>query len=221
MISTYSSFSGIDRVMVFIDAGYLRKYCDEQYSDGICGIKYDTLANLLARTAVSPAKPTVVRIFYYEGVPNEKDAEKISDDGDRKKVLDKIKKKQTELDEYFKKIQDTDKLDIRKGHLVISLKEDPRQKGVDSQIAIDMITKAFQGQYDYAILLGGDADLIPIVEAVKHVGPNVMLAYFQESNYSDELTHVVDKRYAMTRRTLPDNGINSKESLIPKEEIKK
>ena len=148
-------------------------------------------------------------------------AEKISDDSEKQKVLKKIKEKQTALEEYFKDIQDTDKLDIRKGHLIISLKEDPRQKGVDSQIAIDMITKAFQGQYDHAVLLGGDADLIPIVEAVKHVGPNVTLAYFQESNYSDELTHVVDKRLPMNRHTLPDNEIKSKSSLIHEDEIKK
>jgi len=105
--------------------------------------------------------------------------------------------------------------------LIISSKEDPRQKGVDSQIAIDMITKAFQSQYDYAVLLGGDADLIPIVEAVKHVGPNVMLAYFQESNYSDELTHVVDRRHPMNRQTLPGNDIISKSSLKHEDEIKK
>jgi len=76
MVLSFSSLLGIGRVMVFIDAGYLRTYCNVHYSDGMDGIQYDKLANFLAIHAVSAdsKKPTLVRIFYYDAVPNEKDA---------------------------------------------------------------------------------------------------------------------------------------------------
>lgn len=204
-----SSISESSNVMVFIDAGYLRNYAKEY-----CGtdeINYERLGKFLATQAVAGEnfRPHLVRIFYYDAKPDIKDADLVEQEY-QADVKKKIEEKAKELDTYIGKIQDTDKLDIKFGHLVISKKDSTRQKGVDTLIAIDMITKAFQGQYHYAVLLAGDADFIPIVEAVKHVGPIVVGSFFNEASNSDRLKHIVDKRIFMDKLTMPSNDMMKK-----------
>ncbi len=50
------------------------------------------------------------------------------------------------------------------------------QKGVDTLIATDMVTMAFLGHYDVAILVSGDGDLAPAVDAVKAAGKQIIVA---------------------------------------------
>lgn len=40
--------------------------------------------------------------------------------------------------------------------------------GVDTLIAIDTVTKAYQNHYDVAVLLEGDDDFIDVVKAMKN-----------------------------------------------------
>lgn len=49
------------------------------------------------------------------------------------------------------------------------------QKGVDVKLAVDMVRFAAANIYDRAILIAGDADFIPAVEAVKEFGKQVRL----------------------------------------------
>jgi uncharacterized LabA/DUF88 family protein len=53
------------------------------------------------------------------------------------------------------------------------------QKGVDVRIAIDMLFYGSTDKYDTAILVSGDSDLVPAVEAVKSYGKHVELAFFK------------------------------------------
>ena len=50
------------------------------------------------------------------------------------------------------------------------------EKGVDVQIAVEMIRFAFQNKYDVAYLLSSDSDLIPAVKEVKNLERGCMLA---------------------------------------------
>lgn len=43
---------------------------------------------------------------------------------------------------------------------------DPREKGIDVQLAIDFVTMAFQDEYDVGILFSVDTDLNPAIEAI-------------------------------------------------------
>jgi uncharacterized LabA/DUF88 family protein len=103
---------------------------------------------------------------------------------------------------------------VRRGHLILSTKGgienrknwEWRQKGVDSLIAIDMITKAYQGQYDLGILVAGDLDFIEIVKSVKNIGIRVMGAYFPK-NINPKLINSFDKKYVLEKTALIDNEI--------------
>ena len=44
-----------------------------------------------------------------------------------------------------------------------------------------MLSHAYQGQDDIAVLLAGDADYVPLVEAVKRTGKMVAISFF--ANY--------------------------------------
>lgn len=47
------------------------------------------------------------------------------------------------------------------------------EKGVDVRIAVDMLTGAYEGSYDTAILLSSDTDLIPVIQKVRALGKAV------------------------------------------------
>jgi uncharacterized LabA/DUF88 family protein len=56
-----------------------------------------------------------------------------------------------------------------------------RSKRVDITLATDMLTHAHRGNYDIAILVAGDEDYVPLVDAVKQEGQRVVLWFFEES----------------------------------------
>jgi uncharacterized LabA/DUF88 family protein len=107
---------------------------------------------------------------------------------------------------YCNDIRMLDLFDVRLGKLAWNAKGETRQKGVDSLIAIDMITKAYENQYDEAILLAGDSDFLEIVKSVKSIGPVVSGVYF-ENNTSRDLIFEFDKRQVLRIDELLGNQI--------------
>jgi len=47
------------------------------------------------------------------------------------------------------------------------------EKGVDVQIAVDLLVGAYEDLYDTAVLISSDTDLIPAMEKVKKLGKEV------------------------------------------------
>ena len=66
------------------------------------------------------------------------------------------------------------------------------EKGVDINIATDMLSGAYSDAYDTAILITGDGDFAPAVETVKTRGKHVENAYFKEG-HSRHLRQTCDK----------------------------
>jgi len=56
------------------------------------------------------------------------------------------------------------------------------EKGIDTQIVVDILLGAVRNTYDVAILLSGDADFAGAVEAVKEMGKKVYVAHFRGVN---------------------------------------
>lgn len=67
-----------------------------------------------------------------------------------------------------------------------------RQKGVDGLIAVDMLEGAFNGVYQIAILVAGDADFVPTVRAVHRRGVMVVVVA-QDESLADELKRAADR----------------------------
>jgi uncharacterized LabA/DUF88 family protein len=55
------------------------------------------------------------------------------------------------------------------------------EKGIDTQIVVDMLLGAARDTYDVAILVSGDADFAGAVEAVKELGKKVYVAHFRRA----------------------------------------
>lgn len=67
-------------------------------------------------------------------------------------------------------------------------------KQVDISLTVDMLYHAQQGNYDVAILMAGDEDYVPLVEAVKREGRIVLLRFITDG-LSDKLRKSVDHFY--------------------------
>jgi len=199
-----SSPVSFSRVMIFIDGNYLRRGVSE-FSDG--EIDYTILTQILTQnTARAGVKPQLIRVYYYDAIPNLDDMREMPDDPDPTRVFEDMQDVLENQREYLEKIRMLDLFDVRLGKLAWNFKGVKGQKGVDSLIAIDMITKAYQNQYDEAVLVAGDSDFLEIVKTVKSIGPRVTGAYF-EKNISKDLVHEFDKRQPFEKNNMIDNKI--------------
>ncbi len=167
--------SGISRVMIFIDGGYLRKELKALFGDD--SLNYSKLVDSLRNgTAYGPLFPQLVRWYYYDGIPDPKEVDKYSRQVD-----------------YLQRIRDNDFAEVRLGRVKQDAEGLPRQKGVDTLIAIDMLSKAYEDHYDIAVLLAGDDDFLDLVKAVKNAGKQIYGAFFL-GHVSTDLQNEFDRR---------------------------
>lgn len=64
-------------------------------------------------------------------------------------------------------------------------------KGVDIALTTELLGHAYQGNFDIAVLAAGDADYVPLIEAVKRLGKRVYLLAFADG-LSASLPRVAD-----------------------------
>jgi len=77
---------------------------------------------------------------------------------------------------FFERLRDVPYLELRLGRLE-KRGSTVIEKGIDVAIATDMLRRAYSNAYDTAILISGDADLVPAVEGVKDIGKHVENAF--------------------------------------------
>lgn len=70
-----------------------------------------------------------------------------------------------------------------------------REKGVDTQISVEVVDLAHRDEYDAAYLLSADADFVPAVEVARRLGKTVVAAS-PRPGYG--LTRAVDKYLKLT-----------------------
>ena len=163
---------------VFIDGAYLRKEAADRWNTDNVHPR-----NLATRLTDSPqvqtwasdhrtvANALLGRVTYYDGLP---------DDGTA-----------SPHEEYWGAIELLQDVHLGFGSLR-GTRRRPRQKGVDTLIAVDMLVGAFSGLFDVAILVSGDADFTPVVEEVRRRGVMVAVAAVSDS-LSEDLQRVADR----------------------------
>lgn len=167
-----------ERVMVFVDGAYLRKRCTEFW--GHDNIRWSRLSWSFIRMfntyGDNPFNANLIRIYYYDAIVPKKDP----DFEDQEK--------------YFERIEKSYAYTVRLGRLVKSSKKGKdRQKGVDTLMAIDVLTKAYQNHYETGMFLLGDADFKPLIEAVKDAGKKT-IGVFHKPSCSRDLAKSFDMR---------------------------
>jgi uncharacterized LabA/DUF88 family protein len=94
---------------------------------------------------------------------------------------------------------------------VFKKSKDKGSKRVDISLATDMLTHAFRKNYDIAVLVAGDEDYVPLVEAVMAEGRRVVV-WFIKSGLSPKLKRKADFYYDMQDLLLEynDERVHSK-----------
>jgi len=72
------------------------------------------------------------------------------------------------------------------------------EKGVDVMLATDLVTRAYRDEYDTAIIVSGDADFYPALQAAKDVGKQIEVSAF-DTNISAEAARVADVHIRLTK----------------------
>lgn len=171
--------------MVFIDGQYLRSGLTSEF--GSDAIDYTKLADFLRRsTEYGPFYLELVRAYYYDALPEDSEQSKL-------KVQE----------EYLRKIKDQNYFEVQLGRAKRDGKGNLKQKGVDTLLAIDLLTKAYEKQFDVAVLLSGDDDFLELVKAAKSTGARVYGAYF-EHNTSADMKDSFDRRIPLEHKVLEE-----------------
>lgn len=98
-----------------------------------------------------------------------------------------------------------------------------KSKGVDITLSKDMLVHAFQGTFDVAVLVAGDADYVPLVREVKRFGRRVVVAFFQnapgmsealrlESDVFQDITAFFTSNYTHKLQQLAEEAARQKTS---------
>ena len=185
-ISSWGIAKPLERVMAFIDGGYLRQLCKKTLGhDNINWLYFRQ--DLIHRFNVSgtPFNANLIRIYYYDA------------------IVPKTHPRYEKDNEYFEKIRKREQYTVRLGVLVESSKGSFKQKGVDILISIDSLTKAYQNHYETGIFLMGDGDFAPLITAIKDSGKKTLLVS-SPGTVSPELTKIADMRLYFSTDKMKD-----------------
>jgi len=161
-----------DRAAVFIDGAYLTKILDVDFgkpkidlagfSDILCG-KYERL-----------------RTYYYNFMPYQS-CPPTEDERRRFASMDKFVYTLRKLPRFEVKLG---RLGCVGGEFI--------QKRVDIALAVDLVRLSSGRMIQKAVIVTGDSDFLPAIEAAKEAGVLVTL-YYSQSSIHDELLSAVDE----------------------------
>jgi uncharacterized LabA/DUF88 family protein len=163
-----------ERVTIFIDGSNLYHCCKNEF--GKASLDFEKFVQLL----VGDRK--LIRVYYYNAVVRREDGEQ------------RYQKQQ----KFFAQLQKIPYFTIKLGRLE-KRNGPPVEKGVDVNIAVDMLRYAYNDAYDTAILVSGDGDFATVVEAVKDRGKHVEVAAVGKSYH---LRNACDKFIPLTEKLL-------------------
>lgn len=84
------------------------------------------------------------------------------------------------------------------------------EKMTDVKISVEMLVDAYQDKYDTALLVTGDSDLVPVINAIKKLFPlKRIVVVFPPKRYTAELAqkfhaHIVLRRTTIAQSLFPD-----------------
>jgi uncharacterized LabA/DUF88 family protein len=171
---------GTERVMIFIDGSNL----------------YHSLKSFFKRTDIDIgklchkflSKRRLVRIYYYNA--------KVGFKEEPQRYRDQ--------QAFFAGVNAIPYSELRLGRLVYHNwpNTPPYEKGVDVQLATDMITHSFKNNYDVAVLVAGDNDFVGALQSIKDNGKHVEVALFGKERSSYRLRMAADKVISINSRYL-------------------
>jgi uncharacterized LabA/DUF88 family protein len=146
---------------VYVDGQYLREqFRTEGESDFIDPTKPAQFVRNFSTGSMS-FQLMPVRIFYYDAV---------------NPLADKVEEQRAYLRSVSRlPITHVVEGEVRQG------KRKFEQKGVDVRLAVDALQAAYRGAVEAIAIVSGDADFIPLVRAIRDIGPHIFVLGFRTS----------------------------------------
>ena len=167
----------IFKAHAFADGGYLRRLAHDAkvpLVDPMNLARVIVGCNAVQTWAGQEQSTVLTRTTYYDARPDEE-------------------AQSTELAEYWAAVELLPDTDLGFGSLRGGgNRRAPRQKGVDTLIAVDMLVGAFTKIFDLAVVIAGDADFVPVLEEVRRCGVKTIVAA-EESSVSQDLRRAADR----------------------------
>jgi uncharacterized LabA/DUF88 family protein len=162
---------------VFIDGGYLNKINKKPYK-----LDFMSLIKKLA------APLDLWRSYYYTCTPYMPPNSTVSDRERYDKAVS-----------FYQRLRQIPRMEVRLGKLKmrgLNSTGEPIfvQKRVDLMLGLDMASVFASNKVDVIVLLAGDGDMFPAVEAAKNANVIVKLAHGERNSYDRELWEKADER---------------------------
>jgi len=95
-------------------------------------------------------------------------------------------------------VENLPRFQMRFGKLSKSRDGSFEQKRVDILMAVELVRLSWSHQIGHAIIVSGDSDFVPAIEAAKDAGVITTL-YYSKKSVHNELLSAVDERYEMSQ----------------------
>ena len=184
----------MDKAVVFIDNGYFSKILKKYFGEP--DIAYETFSDLLCKDEYKRLRTYVYDCMPYQSNP----------------PTSEEKKRYSRMDEFVHTIKNLPRFEFRKGRLqkiVVGNKVIFKQKMVDVLLSVDLVRLSWSKQIQAAILVAGDSDYVPAVEAARDAGVLVILYY--KKPVHNELLEAVDEHYEITNDLIQNSLRKSRE----------
>ncbi|KPL07722.1 hypothetical protein AMJ86_03190 [bacterium SM23_57] len=195
----------MDKIIVFVDGNNFYRGCKDNL--GRVDVDIAKLGHVLAGILSG----SLIRTYYYNAWISDR-FDPIGHEKQRK---------------FFESLERAPQVTVKFGRLIYHPVREgglegryfPTEKGIDVQIAVDMIRIGLLKACDTAVLVSGDSDFIHAISFVKDLGINVCVANFQKGA-SRELLSQADQRILLSEELLSscfirqDNFVESYEPPV-------
>ncbi|UCG69597.1 MAG: NYN domain-containing protein [Thermoplasmata archaeon] len=171
----------MDRAVVLIDGGYLAKVLDSDFNRA--KVDFLKLSEELCKGSDR------LRTYYYNCMPYQHDP-----------PTDEERRRFSAMDRFIYTLRKLPRFEVRLGKLG-RIGGEFVQKRVDILMAVDLVRMSWGRQIGKAIMVTGDSDFVPAIEAAKDAGVLVQL-YYSRSAIHDELLMAVDDCFEITKELI-------------------
>ncbi len=168
------------RAAIFIDGGYFLSLMKNHEIVP----KYSELADYLLKPLRKSVQLDLLRCYFYYCAP-----------WMSTEPTESEKRRMEEHEDFMREILSLERWSVRLGKLQRrwdGKKEYFEQKRVDVLLSVDMVRHSAAGHIQHVILVAGDSDFVPAIEATKESGATVTLWCGEENSIHDDLKERAD-----------------------------
>ncbi len=168
----------MDRALVLIDAAYLNVVLRDEFNKAKIDLELfsDTISEDYDR----------LRTYYYTAMPHQSNP-----------PTDEERKRYSSADRFVARIKKLNRFDVRLGKLE-KRNGNFTQKRVDILLAVDLVRFSWGKSISTAVVVAGDSDFVPAIEAAKDAGVLVRL-YYSKASVHHELLNSVDEAFEIDK----------------------